>query len=226
MTLDLARVRALCFDVDGTLADTDDQYLAKATRLLRPVRFLFPRRDPTPFLRWALMAAEAPLNTALMIPDWLGIDDELVALMNWLADRGGNKAAEHFVLMAGVEPLLAQLAQRYPLAVVTARSARATEAFLHQFNLRRYFSAVASAQTAEHTKPFPDPVRWAAHALNVPVESCLMIGDTTVDIRAGQSAGAQTVGVLCGLGERAELERQGADAILERTADLTPILLP
>jgi phosphoglycolate phosphatase len=52
-----------------------------------------------------------------------------------------------------------------------------------------------------------------------------MIGDTTVDIRAGKSAGAQTVGVLCGFGERAELERQGANVILGNTSELADILL-
>ncbi len=38
-----------------------------------------------------------------------------------------------------------------------------------------------------------------------------------MDIRAGMAAGAQTVGVLCGFGEREELERKGADLILETT---------
>ena len=52
-----------------------------------------------------------------------------------------------------------------------------------------------------------------------------MIGDTTVDIRAGKSAGAQTVGVLCGFGEKEELLRMGADHILKNTADLKDILL-
>jgi phosphoglycolate phosphatase-like HAD superfamily hydrolase len=223
---DPAKVRVICFDLDGTLADTDDQYIEKAERLLRPVRFLFPKRNPAPFLRWALMAAEAPLNAALLIPDWLGIDDELVALMNWWADRRGHKAVGHYLLMAGIETLLPELARKYPLAVVTARSARATEAFLSQFNLRQHFSAIASAQTAEHTKPYPDPVHWVAQTLEVPEANCLMVGDTTVDIRAGQSAGAQTVGVLCGLGERVELERQGAQLILPHTADLAKVLLP
>ena len=52
-----------------------------------------------------------------------------------------------------------------------------------------------------------------------------MAGDTTVDIRAGKSAGAQTVGVLCGFGEEPELRRQGADLILPGTADLVKVLL-
>jgi len=52
-----------------------------------------------------------------------------------------------------------------------------------------------------------------------------MVGDTTVDIRAGVAAGAQTVGVLCGFGERGELERAGADLILESTTELADVLL-
>ena len=52
-----------------------------------------------------------------------------------------------------------------------------------------------------------------------------MIGDTTVDIRAGKAAGAQTVGVLCGFGEEGELRRVGADLILPSTADVEAELL-
>ena len=60
--------------------------------------------------------------------------------------------------------------------------------------------------------------------MNVSPENCLMIGDTTVDIRAGKSAGAQTVGVLCGFGEEPELRKMGADEILEDTTGLLGIL--
>ena len=52
-----------------------------------------------------------------------------------------------------------------------------------------------------------------------------MIGDTTVDIRAGISAGAQAVGVLCGFGEEPELLKMGAKLILKNTSELTDILL-
>ena len=77
----------------------------------------------------------------------------------------------------------------------------------------------------KHTKPFPDPIFWAAEQMGVPAANCLMIGDTTVDIRAGRSAGAQTVGVLCGFGEEFELRQRGADEILETTPKLAGLLL-
>lgn len=51
-----------------------------------------------------------------------------------------------------------------------------------------------------------------------------MIGDTTVDIRAGKAAGAQTIGVLCGFGQE-ELRRAGADVIVPSVADVAAILL-
>jgi phosphoglycolate phosphatase len=52
-----------------------------------------------------------------------------------------------------------------------------------------------------------------------------MIGDTTVDIRAGKAAGAQAIGVLCGFGEEDELLQLGADLILKSTSDLTELFL-
>ena len=52
-----------------------------------------------------------------------------------------------------------------------------------------------------------------------------MVGDTTVDIRAGRAAGAQTAGVLSGFGERRELTEAGANVIVEQTLDLANLLL-
>ena len=52
-----------------------------------------------------------------------------------------------------------------------------------------------------------------------------MIGDTTVDVRAGHAAGAQTVSVLCGFGEEEELRNKNPHLILPSTADLADTLL-
>jgi len=70
----------------------------------------------------------------------------------------------------------------------------------------------------------PGPVIEAARALGVAPEDCLMVGDTRADILAGRRAGAQTVGVLCGFGEREDLEACGADAILASTAEVGRLL--
>lgn len=220
MPFDPTRVQAILFDLDGTLADTDNAYIERAERLLGPLRALFPQRDPKPFLRWALTTSIAPLNTLIGFPDVLGLDDELVRVANWFSDRSRRHARGHFVLMNGVDALLARLQEHYALGIVTARPARSVQTFLEQFDLRRYFRVVADAQTAAHTKPYPDPVQWCAGQLGLRPADCLMVGDTAVDPLCGRRAGAQTIGVLCGFGSRAELERAGADLILEHTLDL------
>jgi HAD superfamily hydrolase (TIGR01549 family) len=225
MALERSRIRALCFDVDGTLRDTDDSIVNRLASLLRPARFLFKDRDPRLFARRLLMAAEDPATLLYRLPDWLQIDHHLARGSDWLHQTGFSRAKGPYLLIEGVQDLLASLSSEYPLSVVSARGRHGTQAFLDYFGLTRYFTAVASSQTCRHTKPYPDPVLWAAERMSVPPEACLMIGDTTVDMRAGKAAGAQAVGVLCGFGERGELLRSGADMILETTPELARILL-
>jgi N-acetyl-D-muramate 6-phosphate phosphatase len=224
MSFDPDRIQALCFDVDGTLSDTDDHAVERLARLLMPLRFLLPGRDAAHAARRLVMWVESPGNALMGLPDRFGLDDELIALVDWLYRHrdGGQK---HFLLVPEVGEMLEALHRHYPMAVVSARREKSTLAFLALFNLRDYFQVVVTALTCEHTKPYPHPVLHAARAMGVDPQACLMIGDTTVDMRAGKAAGAQTVGVLCGFGEEDELRRTGADLILESTAQLAEVLL-
>ncbi len=225
MPLHVSRIRAICFDVDGTLSDTDDVLLEKIARLIKPFSFLFPKMEVIHAARRLVMASEAPANFLIGIPDLLGLDGGIFALADWLA-RKSHKKPKKFLLVPGVKEMLAELSQRYPLAVVSARDTRTTHLFLERFGLLPYFQCVAAAQTCKHTKPFPDPILWAAAQMGVDAADCLMVGDTTVDMRAGNAAGAQTVGVLCGFGEEYELRKYEADMILTATPELVHVLEP
>ena len=141
-------------------------------------------------------------------------------ITDWLNRHAWRPKKAKFWIIPGTRSMLAGLGSQLPLSIVSARSRLGTEAFLEQFDLSSRFIAVATSQTCRHTKPFPDPVLWAAEKMGVSAANCLMVGDTVVDIRAGRAAGAQTVGVLCGFGTRKELERAGADIILRKTSDL------
>jgi HAD superfamily hydrolase (TIGR01549 family) len=220
MTLDISRIKALCFDVDGTLSDTDDLYVHKVARFFP--RFLF--KDPDRAARRFVMWVEAPGNALLGLTDTIGLDDEIVALIDWIS-RHQKKSSKTFWLVSGVDEMLKQLKGRYSMSIVSARDEKGTMRFLEQFNLVQYFDAIITGQSAEHTKPYPDPILLAAQRMNVKPGECLMIGDTTVDIRAGKSAGTQTIGVLCGFGEEPELRKKGADTILKTTSELADLLL-
>lgn len=221
--LDVPRLRALCFDLDGTLLDTDDAYVELVVARLRPLRRLFPARVAARWARRLILAAEAPANLLMGLPDRMGLDDWLGPLLAGKVRR--EELTLRFRLVSGVETTLRKLHGHYPLALVSAREAEPLEALLDAFELRPFFRCVAAARTVRRTKPDPAPILWAAQQMGVPPQTCLMVGDTPVDIRAGRAAGAQTVGVLCGFGEREELERAGADLVLETTADLGGRLL-
>jgi phosphoglycolate phosphatase-like HAD superfamily hydrolase len=219
MSLDTKRIKALCFDVDGTLSDTDDLYVQKVKRFFPHFLFKKPEHAARRFIMWI----EAPGNALLGLADTLGLDDEMVAVINWLSLHRKH-SSKQFLLVPGVDELLKQLYGHYPMSVVSARDENGTMAFLEQYDLVKYFDAVVTGLSAPHTKPYPDPILLAAKKMNVAPENCLMIGDTTVDMRAGKSAGAQTVGVLCGFGEEPELKKMGADLILKDTPSLLDIL--
>ena len=221
MPLDLARVRALCFDVDGTLSDSDDDYVRRFSGWIGRVPFV---RDPHILARRLVMWLESPGSAIMSLGDALGLDTYLMPLIDWMQRHRPRRRIETLI-MPGVVDMLPRLKRCYPMAVVSARNERSTMTFLENCHLLSNFDAVLTALSARHTKPYPDPILLAAKMMGVRPEACLMIGDTSVDIRAAKSAGAQSIGLLCGFGKEPELRRAGADLILPTTADVERVLL-
>jgi phosphoglycolate phosphatase-like HAD superfamily hydrolase len=219
MALDITRVRGLCFDVDGTLRDTDDLYVERLAGYLRLIRPLLPNRDPVIVARRVIMAVEDPGNLALDLADRLGIDNLAARLLRTI-ERPRPRRFKQSVMIPGAKEMLESLHLRYPMAIISARGGLATLEFLESHALTGLFQVIVTGQTCKRAKPHPMPVLWAAERLGVPAETCLMIGDTKVDIRAGRAAGAQTIGVLCGFGAEEELIKAGAHLLLKSTADL------
>lgn len=225
--LDVSKIRLICFDVDGTLSDSDNQMANRVEKVLKPFQFLFSRHTtPRRLARRMIMAVETPGNWALTAMDALQLDELGAAVSDFLHRHGSARHRLAFWLIPGVKQTLEKLSAAYPLAVVSARGDEDTWAFLHQYQLEPFFRLVVTAQTCPHTKPYPHPLLFAARQMGVQPDELLMVGDTTVDIRSARSASAQSVGVLCGFGTRGELERAGAGLILPQTNDLLQILIP
>ena len=224
MPLDITRIQALCFDVDGTLRDTDDQYVEWLAGYLRTVSFLLPGKEPQVLARRLVMAIEDPGNFVFNLIDVMGIDN-LISRSRPVIEKTQARKVTNLLIISGIGEMLEALGQRYPMAIISTRSQLTTLDFLEGSGLRRFFSVIVTGQTCARTKPHPMPVLWAAAQMSVPPEACLMVGDTTVDIRAGRAAGAQTAGVLCGFGMQDELLRAGADVVLKSTPELTYYLL-
>jgi len=220
VAIDLARVKAICFDVDGTLIDTDDQFVLKLERYLSPIRFLFRQRNSLRIARRLVMFTEGPGNWIYSLSDRLGWDGRIVSLGDRFYEMGIGDHAEPYMLIPGVHEMLVALKTRLPISIISARGQKSTFRFLSQFELVPFFTAIATGQTCMHTKPYPDPLEWVALQMGVSPSDCLVVGDTVVDIVMGKRAGAQTVGVLCGFGEEHELSKAGADLILKNTVEV------
>jgi phosphoglycolate phosphatase-like HAD superfamily hydrolase len=225
MGLDLERIEALCFDVDGTLMDTDDQIVQQVAAWLGLFKGIMSDRAREKLARRIIMGLESPSNRALQFLDWIGLDGLYAALNNRLHRWGWRRLPTEYPLIPGTIAALEKLKPHYPMAIVSARGALQVDAFIAHHALEHFFVTVVSGQTRPRSKPHPDPILWAAEQMNLPPDACVMIGDTTVDIHAGRAAGTQTIAVLSGFGEAAELQKVGSDIILPSVAELPAILL-
>jgi HAD superfamily hydrolase (TIGR01549 family) len=213
-------IDAILFDLDGTLIEPDNEALDNLTRRLQPWQRILPKRDAAQAARRILTSAEGPTNSLLTFVNRIGLDDSFLDLGDRLRYIQGLHTPLNFRLMDGVDEMLYELSHRYHLGLVTTRCRDQAELFLKQQDLSELFQVVVAREDTWRIKPHPGPIRHAAEQLDVAVERCLLVGDTTADIYAARSAGARSAGVLCGLGTEAELERAGADLILPTTSDL------
>lgn len=237
MALDLQRIRALCFDVDGTIADTDDHLVAQLAALFDLVPGVSGRRAER-LGRQVVMGLETPVHGAYALLDRLGLDvpvsrlrARLKAVKQRQADAANVRNPEAIdevphEMVAGVQEMLHKLGEHYPMVTISTGTAPRVERFLEHYGVRELFTAVIGAQTTRRMKPHPEPLFYAAQKMGVEPQACLMVGDTTIDVRTGVAAGAQTVGVLCGFGTERELRGAGAGLILRTTSDLLAVLRP
>lgn len=212
-----ANIKAILFDLDGTLMDTDDQAVASLARYLTPLSSLFPM-SPLHLARRMVMWAEAPGNALMTLFDLLGLDDNVFAIGDTLRSWRGLYSGSNFPLIPGAGRTLRALSHNYRLAIVTTRGRRDAEAFLTQHGLSDLFELVVTRENTRRLKPHPEPILFAARSLSIPAGQCVMVGDTTADVRSARAAGAWVVATLTGFGERDELERAGAHVVLESVA--------
>ena len=220
LPFDPAAIEAALFDLDGTLMDTDDQDVRLWAR--RIARLYASPGAAHKTARGLVMALETPFNTLFTLLDWIGLDTPVVRLLIALQGTGDHPA--RFPPVDGAGALIERLAGRYQVGIVSTRTTAEADAFLSALGVRDQVGALVGRDSTWRIKPHPEPIRHAAAALGVEPGRCLMVGDTTVDVRAAKRAGAWACGVLCGYGTRRELERAGADVVVGHTAEVEEML--
>jgi pyrophosphatase PpaX len=187
----LPGIRAILFDIDGTLLDTFDyiygafEHTFEVHGIARlpheqisqlmggPLEEVYgkmaPGRDATALAETHRQFQEQNVNLAKLFPN-------TVMVLDALKQRG------------------------FKLATITTRSNRTSVLSLEQNGIAGYFDIVVSSEDVLHHKPDPEPIFKALRDLEVKPVDAIMIGDTSADIMAGKNAGTMTVAALYGFG--------------------------
>ena len=210
-------VRAVLFDLDGTLVDSAPD-LAGAANELREANGL----PPLPFAQLRPMVgsgARGMLDAAFGIgPDNLrfaALRSEFLAIY----ERRLLRETQVFTSMAAVLTALERTGLRW--GIVTNKLARFSVPLVEGLSLMSRCAVLISGDTTAHAKPHPAPLLEAALRLGLDARQCVYVGDDRRDIEAGRSANMPTLAAAWGyLGRGESAHEWDAQAVLEQPHDL------
>lgn len=214
-------IRAVLFDLDGTLIDSAPD-LGVAADKMRMDRGL----PSLPLERYRPMAgagARGMLGVAFGItpehPDYAALREEF--FVNY-----ENCMTERTYVFQGIAELIAQLlCQGLAWGVVTNKSMRFTQPLTQRLSLFATASAVIAGDSTPHAKPHPAPLLEAARQLRLDPARCIYVGDDERDVAAGLAAGMGTVAATYGyLGSNTDTQLWGAHAHIHSPLELLPLL--
>jgi phosphoglycolate phosphatase len=182
-------VRAVLFDLDGTLADTAGD-LAAALNDVRVELGLPP-------VGAAGLRAHASAGARGMIGAGIGIvpeDPRYEALRTSFLAHYARRLAETTRLFDGVPELLDAIeSAALAWGIVTNKASRFTMPVVTALRLSGRARAIVSGDTTPHAKPHPEPLWHAARLLGVAPSDCVYVGDDLRDVQAGNAAGMASV---------------------------------
>ena len=204
-------IRAVLFDLDGTLADTAPD-LARALNVLLGERGL-------PAVPLALTRPLTSSGARGMIKAGFGLtpeSGEYETLKARFLELYGADVCVETRLFPGMDALLDALDERrLPWGVVTNKIGRFTDPLLEALGLSGRAACVVSGDTVARAKPHPDPLLHASHALGLAPAACLYVGDDLRDVQAARAAGMPIIAAGYGyLGDEGDPRDWGADAVI------------
>ena len=217
----MAKIRAILFDLDGTIADTAPD-LAAAANSLRLADGVPPLSIE--LLRpFASRGARGLIQEAVgLTPDDPGFEHARLRFLSYYE----NNLCVHTRLFPGIEPLLAGIeARQLPWGIVTNKVEHYALPLMQKLGLTTRCAVTVGGDTTPNPKPAPDPLLHAARAIDVAPEACLYVGDDLRDLQAAHAAGMTSVAVRWGyLGDGPPIEKWNAHHIVLTPKDLHDLL--
>ncbi|MFK5708417.1 HAD family hydrolase [Lysinibacillus boronitolerans] len=205
-------LKAIIFDVDGTILDTEQAILQSLQRTLREET----QKDyPFEALRFVL---GIPGKDALQR---LNVDDIEAVHQKWSA--AVLDFSHEVAVFESLEEVIQHLATKpLQLGIVTSKTAQEVVDEFEPFGLSEYFQHIVSASDTEKHKPNPEPLLKCLDALQVAPEEAIYIGDSIYDFQCAKQAGAKFA--LAHWGAKSTIGFEEADYVFYEPKDILAIV--
>jgi phosphoglycolate phosphatase len=210
-------VKAILFDLDGTLADTAPD-LGHALNRQRVARGL-PALPIEVIRTEASAGARGLLGLGFNIkPSDAGYDAMRTEFLDFYSER----LCHETMLFPGIMELLDELDGRgVQWGIVTNKPARFTLPLVGELGLRTRAACIISGGDTTHSKPHPEPLLAASKAMTIMPAECIYLGDDMRDVQASLAAGMEPVIARYGyLGSICPPETWGARYLIDEPREL------
>lgn len=215
-------MKAVIFDLDGTLSDSIRSIAYCANRALEKFGLMPFETDRYKYFVGDGASRLIKRTLENQPSDRMDLFDEVMAEYEALFAVDCMYEVKPY---EGIRELLGELKKReIRIAVLSNKPHQNTGKVIHDLFGDEVFDVVQGQVPEIKRKPSPDGVFLISEKLGIPIEEILYVGDTNTDMQTGKSAGAFTVGVLWGFRDRAELEENHADAVIEHPLELLAYL--
>lgn len=213
-------LKAVLFDLDGTLIDTAADFIRIIQEMCREKGVAEVDADT---IR-TQVSEGARAMVKLVYPE-LSVDHPVfLAHRQAFLDRYGADIAVDTALFSDMDPLLLELeANNIPWGIVTNKPRGLSESLLKALHLTKRCAVLVCPDDVTHTKPDPEPMFLAAKTLNIAPEDIIYVGDHPRDIDAGKAANMPTVLAAYGYlppDSAHDLAAWGADHIVQDVPQL------
>ena len=209
-------IKAVIFDLDGTLVDSNELHVESWERAFRK----YGKRFSLDELR-----KQIGKGSDQYLPEFLN-EEEMKRFGKELDEYRSELFTKEYLPRVKPFPKVRELFERLKRdgkSIALATSSKETESKIYKklLHIEDLIDAATNASDAKKTKPCPDIFETALHKLDdPPPNEVIAVGDTRYDIEAAKKIGIKTIALLCGGRPEKELIAAGAVAIYRDPADL------